>query len=915
MADISYFDLPAGNTFFTIDSAVPDGFGVRSLDGSDRVFGSTRTDLVFGNQGADYILGGDGSDNLQGGRGGDIMFGNAGADTLEGQRGNDVLFGGRDADLLLGQDGDDFLAGDAGVDTLTGGDGSDAFVLDIRHATSDRTQADILTDFSLDDGDVFALTDGASDSLTEADLTLETVGSETFISLTATGAVLARVQGLTADNLRGAGLFTTMKATIDDTESGAQSLGTLPGNLTLTGNVSDADFLDYFTFDVNETTIADLSLTGLAGGDADLVLYRDGDGDGELGESDIISASAKVGSDDERIENVTFAPGTYFVAVEQYEGNLNYALNVNGAAGTVARDLAGDTAAAARTLPVDGEVELHDAVGGTDAIDTYRLEANNVSILDISTNYRQGGDLNLTLWRDANGNSLLDAGETVTQGTNAIQASNLTLGTHYLNVTTAGASVSYEISAFSATGSRVENESFTSLFPGASLTGALEQDDPRDPFDDDNYADAYLLPELAPGTTVTLSQTSEDFDPFLTVTDLFDRTYQIEGEDPTLDDATSAAQVSFTVEPGRSYLVYASSLDAPGIGDYTLQASLGGVSAIASANRSSRADANPQPPASFLDTAAPPRKTFIYQPLTGGVFNADTIRLTNSGQGELGDCAFIAALAATFGQIAPDLSNAATKTSTILPGLFTPVNADSYQFNFKNYVTGQASPVVIDNQVIVNPEGETLAGARWVSAGQPASTPADANGQGIWTPLFERAYAQFRGTETGKNGYDAIGNGDSTGAPLVRVTGRKGTGYVFEESAAGVTVTKASNATEEGSFNTDASSADAAFQELQAVLNAGGYATAGTNSGGSRGDKDTRLDGILAASHAYSVHNAYTNAQGVKVVLVRNPWGSDNSANKVGDIDPNKNAQDGFVTLSFDDFLKNFGSLDLQLPA
>jgi len=305
MAD-NFFDLDDSVNLFTIGAEIPSGAIIRGLGGQDLIVGSGNPDAIHGNTGADTLYGMDGNDTLQGGRGSDLLLGNRGDDLIFGERGNDVIFGGQGNDLLDGGVGDDFLAGDAGTDTLTGGDGSDAFVLDIRHGSSDRNLADVITDFSVEDGDVFAVTDGANDNLTEADLTLETVGTETFISLTATGEFLARVQGVTAEELTGT--FSTVRATRDDTESGATVLNALPGQTSIQGQVGETDYQDFFELQVTETSIVDLSLTGLTA-DADLFLYQDLDADGELGGDEIISASSRWGNADEAIENVTLDQG------------------------------------------------------------------------------------------------------------------------------------------------------------------------------------------------------------------------------------------------------------------------------------------------------------------------------------------------------------------------------------------------------------------------------------------------------------------------------------------------------------------------------------------------------------------------------------------------------------------------------
>ncbi|NJL66531.1 MAG: hypothetical protein HC894_06375 [Microcoleus sp. SM1_3_4] len=766
MSSNNFFDLTSGIDIFTIDSKVPAGFGVRALAGADFIVGSDRPDCVYGNDGADSISGGIGNDSLQGGRGADLLSGNAGADFLLGERGNDVIYGGKNNDTLFGQEGDDFLAGSAGVDSLIGGDGSDAFVFSVADAVTNPALADTIADFSDEEGDVIALTDGSGNGLTEADITLEVNGTDTFIRLKAGGGILARVQGVSPGSL--SGLFSTVKATLDDTEPGATALGSIPGGTTVQGAVGDEDYADFFQFQVVQTSIVNFGLSGMSA-DADLALYQDANGDGELGGDEIISASDRSGTANETIENITLDPGKYFLSVEAYEGNTNYSLSLAGVAGTVAADLAGDRPSTARLLPPDGEVELHDYVGGADAVDTYRLEVRNPGYLDIFTD-NQKADVNLTLWSDRNNNNQLDADEIVGRGTNEIQENSIDPGTYYVNVTAPGAATPYEISAISAPGSRVDIESYDPLFPGIPARGTLTQNDDFDPNDLENYADPYLLPELGAGLTVTVTQESDDFDAYLTVVDLLTGEVVVENNDINTNGGDFNARVSFTTQPGVQYVVFASSVDAPGLGDYTLNATVTGTPAANAADSASAGELLPPPV--FLEKGEradtglekDTLHQLVYAPLTGGL--AQPIQLPALNQGHFGNCAFIAALAATFGKI-EDPGQAASKQSVILNNAITS-DGNNYTLQFYNYLTGEAKKVTTDNQVVT--KKEVLFGATWDS--QQSLQPSQASGQPIWASIFERAYAKFRGEETGRNGYDATGNGDIPGIALKRVTGK-----------------------------------------------------------------------------------------------------------------------------------------------
>nr|WP_159063664.1 Ig-like domain-containing protein [Thaumasiovibrio occultus] len=102
-------------------------------------------------------------DNLYGEAGSDIIFGQGGDDTLEGGLGNDILIGG---------DGDDLLLGGAGVDQLAGGAGADVFIFTQNSLQPTSTiETDIITDFSIADGDKLDMKDlfedlPATDSVT-----------------------------------------------------------------------------------------------------------------------------------------------------------------------------------------------------------------------------------------------------------------------------------------------------------------------------------------------------------------------------------------------------------------------------------------------------------------------------------------------------------------------------------------------------------------------------------------------------------------------------------------------------------------------------------------------------------------------------------------------------------------------------
>ena len=174
------FRMRVGEDRFTGNGSGEEVYGGRDNDtlygngGNDTLYGDTENDQLFGGSGGDSLYGGDGDDTLNGGgdadsllgdAGKDWLYGDIGADELEGQEGADRLFGGSGNDGLWGGSQNDLLSGDGGSDLLYGGDGNDK--LDGGRGNDqmtgdagadqftfrDRSGRDVITDFSVAEGD------------------------------------------------------------------------------------------------------------------------------------------------------------------------------------------------------------------------------------------------------------------------------------------------------------------------------------------------------------------------------------------------------------------------------------------------------------------------------------------------------------------------------------------------------------------------------------------------------------------------------------------------------------------------------------------------------------------------------------------------------------------------------------------
>jgi hypothetical protein len=251
----------------------------------------------------------------------------------------------------------------------------------------------------------------------------------------------------------------------------------------------------------------------------------------------------------------------------------------------------------------------------------------------------------------------------------------------------------------------------------------------------------------------------------------------------------------------------------------------------------------------FLGTVAPTPvfngRAFTYAVASGNLYGSTgRPRIGDIDQGGLGDCAFLAALGATFGRQRDDSGNA---TSSVIENMITDNGDGTYTFRFSRFepstATTRAEYVTVDRRI--------YAGG------------AKRNGGVFWVALTERAYAQYLEFQKGVPGYNVFGNGDSLGAPLLRVTGRQPayldpTGPTF-------------------------------FSQLQSALGAGRHVST------ARLGANTQY---VVGGHAYSITDAYVDPSGVQRIVVRNPWGVDGRATS-------GSSNDGFIDLTLEQFRAN----------
>lgn len=160
--------------------------------------GNPGDDVLMGTPDKDLILSFGGDDIINSMSGDDIIFAGPGADNLTGGMGNDLLFGGRGNDIIQGGAGDDTIGGESGQDILLGGPGRDVFVLSTQTAVVNRNQVDVLVDFQVGE-DAIGLTGG----LTSDDLIIESLGTNTIITIAESNLILGMVNRTAPDELNG----------------------------------------------------------------------------------------------------------------------------------------------------------------------------------------------------------------------------------------------------------------------------------------------------------------------------------------------------------------------------------------------------------------------------------------------------------------------------------------------------------------------------------------------------------------------------------------------------------------------------------------------------------------------------------------------------------------------------------------
>ncbi|WP_017718112.1 pre-peptidase C-terminal domain-containing protein [Kamptonema formosum] len=231
--------------------------------------------------------------------------------------------------------------------------------------------------------------------------------------------------------------------------SAAESLGTL-GSATRSGFVGNASTEKIYSFTLNTASTVTLSLNGLSA-DADLALIEDSNSNGVVDEYEPLDASSAEGAAPEEISSL-LSPGTYYVLVEQFEGDTNYNLSLSATPFTPPADTAGNTLNTATDLgTLSSSKTLNEFVGDADEQDVYHFtlsESRNLSVnlQDLSA------DADLKLIQDTNGNGVADENEEIESSASpgnaaeAIATNALPAGTYFIAVNKGDGDTTYNLS-------------------------------------------------------------------------------------------------------------------------------------------------------------------------------------------------------------------------------------------------------------------------------------------------------------------------------------------------------------------------------------------------------------------------------------------------------------------------------------
>lgn len=233
--------------------------------------------------------------------------------------------------------------------------------------------------------------------------------------------------------------------------SNAIDLGTLEGDLAVTGSINSANPQVYYRFTVGNPveedyegsyfgTPRDLSLLLYElNADLDVEIFQDFNQDLIRQDDEVTIYYTVPQNTAETIEFTNFDEGIYYIRLYQNNGDTNYTFNLSVPPLPVPPDNAGNTSTNAQDLgTLNGSLTRTDFIGEVDKDDYYRFNLTTVSDLSLEVNGLDQGDLTVVLGQDINNDGVIDFDETIAisdaEGNEpeAININGLADGTYYV---------------------------------------------------------------------------------------------------------------------------------------------------------------------------------------------------------------------------------------------------------------------------------------------------------------------------------------------------------------------------------------------------------------------------------------------------------------------------------------------------
>jgi hypothetical protein len=235
----------------------------------------------------------------------------------------------------------------------------------------------------------------------------------------------------------------------------AKNLGTVNGLVHLDDYLSgETDGDDVYKFKLAAPGTIGAAIFTEFGGDADLALVRDTNGDGFVEPNEILATAKPTVSGDKEFIKSSLPAGVYYLRVEISRGSLiaKYFVSFH-------TDYAGSTTGTARNVgTLNGSVGFDDWASGpfggaiSDTNDTYKLTLAAMKKLTAKlTGKTSGQDLKLILYRDKNNDGKLTNDEIITisdapNSPNEQFSKTLAAGTYYVRVFGVNGETNYHLS-------------------------------------------------------------------------------------------------------------------------------------------------------------------------------------------------------------------------------------------------------------------------------------------------------------------------------------------------------------------------------------------------------------------------------------------------------------------------------------